>query len=108
MTVGGPDDGALFAVAQIARDAGAVELATARSLRAAELDGRDEGAGAALLATAWAIDAARAAGKFYGVAQAVPAYLDGARALGLTLDGRKATEAPDGVAAWLATVTDPT
>jgi hypothetical protein len=87
--------------------AGPVEQATRRSLNAAALDAVDEGAGQALLTLAWALDAARVAGKFYGVAQAAPPYLEQARALGLVLDAGKEGSG-DAVDAWLRGLTSPT
>lgn len=96
---------ALFA-APLRGPAGPVEQATQRSLAAANLEPRDEGAGAALLSLAWALDAARVAGKFYGVAQAAPAYLEQARALGLTVDARKEVKADD-LDVWLRGLTAP-
>lgn len=98
---------ALFDVGSVRGGAGPVEAATARSLAAAGLEPRDEGAGQALLTLAWALDAARAAGKFYGVAQAASPYLEQARALGLTVDARKEAD-PDGLDAWLRKLTAPT
>jgi hypothetical protein len=91
------------------RAVGPVEHHTRRAVQAAQLDPELAGAAAVLCDVAWAIDAARAAGKFYGVAQAAPPYTDLARALGLTVDGRKeggtgGTD-PD---AWLRQLTDPT
>lgn len=100
------DQPALFGAGQVDRAAGPVEAATRRSLDAAQLDKRDEGAGQALLALAWALDAARSAGKFYGVAQAAAPYLEQARALGLTVDARK-EDSPDATDAWLRSLTAP-
>ena len=87
---------------------GAVEQATRRSLHAAQLDPRHEGAGQALLTLAWALDAARTAGKFYGVAQAAPPFLELARALRLTLDHAPTEGGPsDAADEWLRRLTDP-
>lgn len=100
------EQGALFGDDRLPRDAGPVEQATARSLRAAQLGPEHEGAGQALLVLAWALDAARWAGKFYGVAQAAPPYLEQARALGLTID--KAEKGPgDDVESWLRSLSAP-
>lgn len=90
------------------RPAGPVEQATRRSLAAAQLDPRDVGAGEALLALAWALDAARDAGKFYGVAQAGPPYLEQSRALGLTVDSRKDEGDGDTFGQLLAQLAQPT
>lgn len=100
------DQGALFPADQLPHGAGAVELATQRSLQAADLGPEYEGAGQALLALAWALDAARAAGKFYGVAQAAPPYLEQAKALGLVLDD-KPRGAGDDVESWLRSLATP-
>lgn len=102
------EQAALFGAAAVDRPAGATELATRRSLAAAHLDPRDEGAGSALVDLAWALDAARAAGKFYGVAQAAPPYLELARALGLTVDARTEGGTGDGLDSWLRQLTSPT
>lgn len=98
----------LFGTGDVARPAGPTELATRRSLAAAGLDPTCEGAGAALVDLAWALDAARAAGKFYGVAQAAPPYLELARSLGLTVDSQKGTDDGDGLDSWLRQLTQPT
>ena len=112
MTTTDTDQGELFAdlftSARLNRAAGPVEAATARSLHAAQLDTRDEGAGQALLALAWALDAARAAGKVYGVAQAAVPYLEQSRALRLTTDARKEAADGDILDTWLRQLTSPT
>lgn len=86
---------------------GPVERATRQALAAAALPATADGPAAALCALAWAIDAARAAGKFYGVAQAGPPYLDAARALGLTIGPTGAPTGAAGVEAWLASLDSP-
>lgn len=100
-------DDALFGREDARSPAGAVERATAAAIDAAGLDARDKGTAAALLAVAWSMDAARAAGKFYGVAQAGPAYLAIADALGLTVKGREGDHGSD-ADAWLRQLTTPT
>lgn len=90
------------------RDVGPVEAATRASLQAAQLDPLDAGAGEALAVLAWAMDAARDAGKFYGVAQAGPPYLEQARALGLTVDSRKDEGGDDTFGQLLRELSQPT
>lgn len=99
---GAEDEGARRAV-------GATERQTRRALDAAQLGDQYAGAASVLCDLAWAIDAARTAGKFYGVAQAAPAYTDLARALGLTVDatsGKGGTG--DELDDWLRKLTSPT
>lgn len=87
---------------------GPVERATRQALAAAALPTTADGPAAALCAMGWALDAARHAGKFYGVAQAGPPYLDLARSLGLTIDGDGTPTGAAGVEAWLASLDTPT